>query len=281
MIVIADSGSTKTQWVVLEGGKVTADLTTVGFNPYYYKTEELTKTLFDELSGHINGTAVEKVFFYGSGCSDVKNCRLVSDSLSRFFVHAEIHTHHDLTGTALALFQNKPGIACILGTGSNSCMWNGTKITRQVPSLGYLLADEGSGTYLGKLILQKILYGEADNQLTKKFYQTYNLDFESTLHRIYGKPDPNKFFASLSKFVNAHLQLDDCRQAVKQSFHDFIEKQISKYPDFNSQEVSFTGSVAFVYQDLLLEVLHEHSIRPGIIMKTPMEGLVAYHTQHL
>ena len=277
MKVIADSGSTKTQWVVLDDGRVITDLTTRGFNPFYYKADELEKALFEELQGNINGEEIEEVYFYGAGCSNESNCLLVTNSLQPFFKKAKISTEHDLTGAAAALLQNKAGIACILGTGSNSCMWDGKKITAHLPSLGWLLADEGSGTYLGKLLLQTILSGDAEPELTEKFYKAFNLDFESTLHKLYGEPAPNRFFASLSRFVAENIEFASCREAVKKSFSDFIEKQVSKYPDYQNQVVSFTGSVAFVYQDILKEVLRENNIRLGIILKNPMEGLVKYH----
>ncbi len=277
MKVIADSGSTKTQWVVLDNGKVITDLTTRGFNPFYYKADELEKALFEELQGNINGEEIEEVYFYGAGCSNESNCLLVKNSLLPFFNKAKISTEHDLTGAAAALLQNEAGIACILGTGSNSCMWDGKKITTHLPSLGWLLADEGSGTYLGKLLLQAILSGDAEPELTEKFYKTFELDFESTLHKLYGEPNPNKFFASLSRFVSENIGFASCRKAVKKSFSDFIEKQVSKYPGYQNQVVSFTGSVAFVYQDILKEVLKENKIQLGVILKNPMEGLVKYH----
>jgi len=278
MIVIADSGSTKTQWVVVDNGKVLTDLTTRGFNPFYYKADELEKALFEELHNHINGSDIEKVFFYGAGCSNEANCSLVKHSLQLFFKRADIFTGHDLTGAAAALLQNNKGIACILGTGSNSCMWDGNKVTAHLPSLGWLLADEGSGTYLGKLLLQKILSDEAEPELTERFYQTFDLDFESTLHKLYGEPNPNRFFASLSKFAAENIHFKTCKEAVKTSFSDFIEKQVAKYPDYQNQVVSFTGSVAYVYRDILKEVLMENNIRLGIILKAPMEGLIKYHT---
>ena len=279
MIVIADSGSTKTQWVVLNKGKIISDITTQGFNPYYYKPDELEKALFEELHDKIDAEIIEEVFFYGAGCSNNKNCSLVKNALQPFFTKAAIHTEHDLTAAAAALLQNEKGIACILGTGCNSCMWDGEKVTANLPSLGWILADEGSGTYLGKLLLQRMLSNDLEQELTEKFYKEYNLNFESVLHRIYGEPFPNQFFASLSKFAGENLNYPKCRQTVKDSFSDFIEKQVSKYPDYQNQTVSFTGSVAFVFQDILKEVLSEHNITLGIIMQKPMEGLIRYHTR--
>ncbi len=279
MIVIADSGSTKTQWVVLDEGNVVLDLTTKGFNPFYYSASELESALFNELHAAVNADQVDELFFYGAGCSNADNCSMVANSLKQLFKKAVIHTEHDLTGAAVALLQDTKGIACILGTGSNSCMWDGHKVTGHLPSLGWLLADEGSGTYLGKLLLQEILSGEADPELTAKFYKTYHLNFESALHKIYGEPNPNRFFASLSKFASENIEYPECRKAVKNSFCDFVEKQISKYPDYQNQVVSFTGSVAYVFQDILKEVLEEHGIKAGVILKNPMEGMVIYHSK--
>ncbi len=279
MILIADSGSTKTQWVLLDGGKVVMDVTTKGFNPYYYKQDELEKALYEELHDHVRPGTVTKIYFYGAGCSTQNNCLLVKNALQKLFVRADIFTGHDLDGAAVALLQDQEGIACILGTGSNSCMWDGVQVTEHVPSLGYLLGDEGSGTYIGKLMLQKLLYGEADEVLIEKFYKEFNLDFESALHRIYGEPNPNKFMSSLSKFVGDNIRFDDCKQVVKQAFNDFIDKQVSKYPGYQERVVSFTGSVAYFFSDILKEVLKERGITLGIIRKNPMEGLIEFHAK--
>jgi N-acetylglucosamine kinase-like BadF-type ATPase len=279
MILIADSGSTKTQWVLLDNGKKLVDITTKGFNPYYYSKTELEKALFDELHIFINPDVVEEIYFYGAGCSTVNNCLLVKNALSSLFRKARIYAGHDLEGAAVSLLQESEGIACILGTGSNSCLWNGKKVIYNVPSLGYLLGDEGSGTYIGKLILQNILYGNADKKLTEIFYNKYQLDFESTLHKIYGEPNPNKFMSSLSIFVNENINYPECRNAVHKSFSDYISTQISKYPDFNKTNVSFTGSVAYHFQDILKEVLKENNITLGIILKAPMDGLIKYHSK--
>ena len=279
MIVIADSGSTKTQWVGLDKGKVILNLTTRGFNPFYYSPDELETALFNELHTALEADKVDEVFFYGSGCSNTDNCSMVANSLKKLFTKAVIHTDHDLTGAAVALLHDKKGIACILGTGSNSCLWDGKKVTMHWPSLGWMLADEGSGTYVGKLLLQKILYGETNSELASKFYKTYDLDFESALHKIYGEPNPNRFLASLSKFASENINFPECRKTVKKSFTDFVEKQIIKYPDYQNQVVSFTGSVAYIFQDILKEVLEEHKIKLGIILKNPMEGMVVYHSK--
>jgi len=279
MIIIADSGSTKTQWVLFDKNKVVLDLTTKGFNPYYYEADELKVSLFEELHGNVEAEGVSEVFFYGAGCSNEKNCFLVKNSLQLFFTKAIIHTEHDLTAAAAALLQDKKGIACILGTGCNSCMWDGKKVIDNLPSLGWMLADEGSGTYLGKLLLQRILSDEVEPELQENFYNTYHLNFESTLHKIYGEPNPNQFFASLSKFAADNLDFPKCRETVKDSFHDFIKKQVTKYPDFQNQTISFTGTVSFVFQNILKEVLDEHDIHLGIITKNPMEGLIKYHSR--
>ncbi len=278
MILIADSGSTKTQWVIIDGKDVISDITTKGFNPYYYKEKELETTLYEELHWYVKGKNIEKVYFYGAGCSTKTNCSLVKNALQSMFPDADIVTGHDLYGAALSLFGKNEGIACILGTGSNSCMWDGEKITYNVPSLGYMLGDEGSGTYIGKLMLQKILYGDAGKELIEKFYDYYDLDFEKVLHKIYGSTAPNRFMASISLFVGENIHYEDCRNVVKKAFRDFIDTQLSKYPDYKRKTVSFTGSVAYHYKDILDEVLLENGINTGKVTKTPMQGLIEYYS---
>ena len=277
MILLADSGSTKTRWVLLNNGKIMMDLTTEGFNPYYYDQKELEKILYDRLHKHLRPETVLKIYFYGAGCSTKNNCLLIKNALKKLFANAGIFTGHDLEGAAVSLLQDKKGIACILGTGSNSCMWDGEKIIFNVPSLGFMLGDEGSGTYIGKLLLQKLLSGDADKELTEKFFKEYDLDFESALHKIYGEPNPNRFMSSLSKFTGDNIHYDDCRLVVTTAFNDFINKHISKYPDYKNQQVSFTGSVAYYFSDILKEVLQKHGILLGVISKNPMDGIVEYH----
>ena len=181
MILVVDSGSTSTEWVFALKNKEITRHKGPGFNPYYYSGDDYLGNMKNHLQGKINFEEVSDIFFYGSGCSTVTNCDIVNASLKTAFANANIQLQHDLFGAAVALFGKEKGIACILGTGSNSCLWNGSEILENVPSLGYLLADEGSGTHIGSLILTDILLGESPLDVAELFYSYYKIDFGGVL----------------------------------------------------------------------------------------------------
>jgi N-acetylglucosamine kinase-like BadF-type ATPase len=278
MILIADSGASKTHWVVIRQGSVTEEMYTPGFNPYYYGASAFAKTLATELHGKVPAKAVREIYFYGSGVSSDTNREIVKQALSPLFPLASISVYHDLHGAAIALLGRSEGIACILGTGSNSCHWDGRQIVDNVPSVGYLLGDEGSGTYMGKMLVRDVLIGEAEPAARKLFYDGNHVDFAGVLDRIYKEPEPNKFFAAQSKLIRDNMHIPYCRNIVRQAFQDFVQLQLSKYAGYNRLPVSFTGSVASNFQEVLMDVLKEWDVTLGKIMKEPMEGMIAYHT---
>ena len=280
MFLIADSGSTKTEWALIEKGNVIQKILTKGFNPYYYEKDDFISDLKTSLQGKFPFDKIEKIFFYGAGCSSENNCALVKASLNNVFSNALITVEHDLFAAGLALLGNGNGIACILGTGSNSCLWQNKKIIDNIPSLGYMLGDEGSGTHIGKLLLKGILLGEADKKLIDTFYNSFNLDFNKSLDKVYKEPNPNLFYSSISPFANKHIDNSFCTFIVKQSFTKFIERYISKYNNYKSLPVSFVGSVAFHFQDILKIILQENNIILGRILRDPMEGLVEYYLRN-
>lgn len=277
MILIVDSGSTTTEWVFVVEKEVIKRHLGPGFNPYYFKDENYLVKLEEEISNDVHFADVETIYFYGSGCSSETNCALVKSSLWESFPNANIHLHHDLFGAAVALCGNNAGIACILGTGSNSCLWNGKEILENEPSLGYLLGDEGSGTYLGKILISEILTGAAPKDISKLFYEEYNLDFASTLDKIYKEPNPNKFLSGISKFASKHISKPWIQEKVKSNFNHFIDKQVSKYTDFKKYEISSVGSVGFGFQNILIDVLKSRDLKPGKFIKSPIDELMKFH----
>jgi len=278
MILIADSGSTKTSWILTDGEKIIKNITTVGYNPYYYKGDSLLDIMKVELLPLIDGDSIEKVFFYGSGCSSDINCTMVKSGLWQLFPNALVEVNHDLFGAAVALLKKSEGIACILGTGSNSCYWDGKKIIQNVPSVGYLLGDEGSGTYIGMKLLKGILEDRAPSDIIKIFYNKYNISFEGVLNEIYNKPKPNVFISAISIFAQENIDNYWVRNVIKQSFIDFIENQIMQYSNFQNLQVSFLGSIAYYFRDILIETCNENDINVDIIIKDPIESLFLYHT---
>ena len=206
---------------------------------------------------------------------------MVKSALWQLFPNSSVEINHDLTGAAVALLKNKEGIACILGTGSNSCFWDGKKVVGNVPSVGYLLGDEGSGTYIGMKILKGILEGKAPQVITNNFYNNYKLDFEKVLTNIYSTSEPNRFFAGISKFAHEHMDNPWVFNTVKQAFNDFIKNQIKMYPNYQDYEICFTGSIAYYFKDVLLEACKENELKTGLIIRNPIEGLYTYHSQQI
>jgi len=278
MKLIVDSGSTSTDWIFIKEGAVIKEFKGPGFNPYYFNDENYLIKLEEAVSDEIQFPEIGNIYFYGSGCSTQTNCALVKSTLWESFPNANIQLHHDLFGAAVALLGNNKGIACILGTGSNSCLWDGADIIENVPSIGYLLGDEGSGTYLGKLIVTEILLENAPTEISKKFYTAYQLDFPTVLDRIYKQEDPNKFLSEISKFASANLSDNWIKEMIKLNFNRFIDKQVSHYTNFGNQEISFVGSVAFGFQNLLREVLGSRNLKVGKIIKSPVGELVKFHS---
>lgn len=280
MILIADSGATKTHWVLINGQSVIEEIYTPGFNPYYYNTDDFEKSLQNDLAIKVPKGKLSHVYFYGSGISSDANEKIVKTAIHNVFPDTLIETYHDLHGAAIALLGNKSGIACILGTGSNSCLWDGQNVVANVPSLGYFLGDEGSGTYIGKLFVRDVLIGDADKEMTEIFYKENNLDFSATLDKIYKEPNPNQFLAKQTKLLRQHTDNDYCVGVINRAFDDFVKVQLFKYPGYDSLPVCFIGSIAANFIDILEEVLQKHGIKLGRVMKEPMEGMLEYHLQH-
>ncbi len=275
--LIVDGGATKTEWVLLRNGKISKRFISQGFNPYYTDKNKLSILFNKIVPKSIDNNTIDYIWFYGTGCSNKENCKSVSTMFENYFSNAKVFVHHDLYGTALALFQDKSGIACILGTGSNSCIWDGKKIVKNIPSLGYLLADEGSGTYLGKLLLKEILTDKTDIKLKQLLFEYTGLDFNGILNKVYHKPDANRWIASLAKFAKVYINHPDINSIVRKNFQDFFIGQIVRYDGFEKLPVGFTGSIAFYFQDTLKKVSAMYNIKITGIMKEPMQGLVNYH----
>ncbi|MDP3462431.1 MAG: ATPase [Bacteroidales bacterium] len=277
MRLIADSGSTKTSWMLTLNGVLLQQFHTKGFNPYYYSQDDISEILERDLPHDLPTESIKEVIYYGSGCSTEKNCHVVSVAIQRFFSEANMLIHHDLIGAAHALLGHRGGIACILGTGSNSCLYDGEKIVSNVPSLGYLLGDEGSGLQIGKKLLTDILYKKAPEHIQNDFNNTYHLSLSDILSNLYQKDKPGRFLSSFAPFVGERIGHPYCHDLVASCFDDFIRVQLSQYDGYRQLPVSFVGSVAWHFKDILTERLLNAGINPGIIMQSPAEGLLKFY----
>lgn len=279
MILIADSGSTKTDWVLLENTN-SSFIFTKGINAYYMTSEHIGEMLQAELLPQVSANKVNAVFFYGSGCSTEAKCAKIGSILKSLFPNAQVEVNHDMFAAARALCDNKPGIACILGTGSNSCVYDGHSITRQMVSLGYFFGDEGSGTHLGKLLITDYLKDEMPDDIAEKLTDQHNLSLEYILDCIYNSNAPNKFLASFAPFIQENYRHPYIKQLVTNSFDDFFKVGIMRFTGYQQMEVNFAGSIAFHFKDILLEVGKKHNLKINRIQKSVIEGLRDYHSGH-
>ena len=277
MILIADSGATKSDWILLNGNEEQLRFQLVGLNPFYVDTIEIETILSKELTPFIENHKIEQLFFYGAGCSSVFKCMTVEDALSKLFENAEIVVESDLLGAGRALFNNKEGIACILGTGSNSCLFDGKKIVENITSLGYFFGDEGSGAHMGKIFLKDYLLGNLPKDIHNAFMETYNYNRDNILDAIYNLPFPNRYLASFCEFYTEHLSNKYVFDLVSNSFREFFENQIMQYSKYKKVQVSFVGSVAFFFESLLRQIADEFEIKIDKVLRSPINALADYH----
>jgi glucosamine kinase len=279
MILLADSGSTKTHWALVDSGMLKKSIETPGLNPYFVNPETIRLVLQSDLVPNVITKFVKEIHFYGAGCSTENNNDMLRGNLRQFFADAEIHVYHDILGAARALHGDSEGIACILGTGCNACYYDGRHIFTVVPSLGYLFGDEGAGSNLGKIFMEKYLKNKLPRELHDEFDHTYHLTLEAILNALYNRPSPNRFLASFSEFLAPRQSHPFVHDLVKSSFQAFVEEQIMKYQGYDKLNVSFAGSVAWFFREILLEVTRENHLHVGMILQSPLEGLVKYHAK--
>jgi N-acetylglucosamine kinase-like BadF-type ATPase len=274
--LIADSGSTKTEWCLI-AGKSTKTFYTQGLSPYFLSGEQIEYVIEQELKDKLKKADPEEVHFYGTGCSNAENVKLVKKAIEKVFANAKVFVDHDLMGAAKALCGNEKGIACILGTGSNSCYYNGKKIVKNSPGLGYVLGDEGSGAYLGRKVVQYYLYNTFDADLMDRFNAKYNTNSAEILTAVYKQPLPNRYLASYAIFLaenRGHYMIENI---IEDGFNDFFFNHIYKYRESWTLPVHFTGSVAYGFRDVLKDMCNSYELQLGKVIKKPMDGLVKFH----
>lgn len=277
MKLIAESGSTKTDWRLINHKNEISDFETIGLNPYFVSSRDIKEELEKNLLPFLNPIDVEEVYFYGSGCGNLQKKDIIREPLEQFFRLAKIEVEHDLLGSARALCGREKGIACILGTGSNSCLFDGEKIIENVPSVGYFFGDEGSGSFLGKKFISAYLKGELPNDLKEKFENKFSYSFDFILDAVYKNKFPNRFLASFAPFLLSNISLTYVHNLVFESFDLFFYYQVSKYSDFKKHKVGFSGSIAFYFNDILVEVAQKWGVVVDKIVNKPIEGLTKFH----
>lgn len=281
MILIADSGSTKTDWRLIVNKSVNSQYKTLGLNPYLVDETVVETKLKEELQLSVDNNSIEQIYFYGSGCSNTEKSLIIKRSLLKLFPKADIIIEHDLLAAARALCHNNDGIVSILGTGSNSCYFNGKAILKNVSSLGYILGDEGSGSYMGKKLLQYYLNEELPSELNDKFFAHYKIGKDEILDAIYKKPFPNKYMAGFTHFLFRNLDHPFVVQLVSESINDFFVKHICKYDNHKHVPFHSTGSIGFYFNTILRNVAQSHHVQVGNIVESPIAALTNYHLEQL
>jgi len=276
MILIADSGSTKTDWrLVGENGEI-SQFETIGFNPYFITSASVLNELTSSKLTSINKD-VKQVFFYGAGCSTEENRKVIFNPLNTFFSNARVEVEHDLLAAARATCGKEKGMVGILGTGSNSCLYNGNNIAENVAALGYLLGDNGSGADIGKTFIKAFLGKELPVEVEDEFNCQYKLSTSDVLDAVYKQALPNRFLAGFSLFIYQHLNNPDIQKMVEHRFELFFEKNICKYSDYQNNTLNLVGSIAFIYQETFKKVAQKYNVKIGKVIKQPIEELVKYH----
>ncbi len=282
MILIADSGSTKCDWIVVgPNNKVIARPFTMGFNPYFHSEAVIATAIKQNAELSELAPSVEKIFYYGAGCSSPDLNKIVTRALRLIFKNAEILVDHDLLGAAYATYNGSPGISCILGTGSNSCFFDGERVREEVPALGYILGDEGSGSYFGKQLLAKFLYKQLPDHIANAFKVQYDLTMREVVDNVYSKANANVYLASFVRFISDYKTEEPFKTILRDGMKLFFANHVMCYPEYKDVPVHFVGSVAFYYQDAIKEAADELGITVGNIVRKPIDRLVEYHIEHL
>lgn len=276
MILIADSGSTKTDWCLVDNGVLVKQIFTKGTNPFFQTEDEISAEVSENLLPYLDTAKVDAVWFYGAGCAFPEKNEIVRAAIARH-LDVPIEVGSDLLGAARGLCGRQPGIACILGTGSNSCFYDGKEIVSNVSPLGFILGDEGSGAVLGKMLVGDVLKNQLPAALKEEFLSRYELTPAIILERVYKKPFPNRFLASLSPFLVEHLDVPEIHTLVLNGFKAFFDRNVKQY-DYKQYPVHLIGSLAYYYRPVLQEAAEQTGVRLGTIKQSPMEGLISYHS---
>ncbi|MDB5269739.1 MAG: N-acetylglucosamine kinase [Hymenobacter sp.] len=280
MILIADGGSTKCSWCQLDDAHNRVYFNTEGYNPDFMDTAAIVASLNQNLPSTLPREEVTDVHFYGAGVSSAQKAEVIAAALRQVFPKAKAHVTEDLLAAARALLGHKPGFAAILGTGTNSCLYDGEKIIYNVDSLGYFLGDEGSGSYFGKRLLRDYLRGLLPDGLQEVFKETYSLGSRNDiLDRLYNQPLPNRYLANFAKFAYDHNNVSYCREIVLEGFETFFQNLVLHYPRFQEYTFNCVGSVGYNFRDVLTQVAKNHGMEVGKIIRSPIDDLVAFHDE--
>ncbi|HRG59357.1 MAG TPA: ATPase [Bacteroidia bacterium] len=281
MILIADSGSTKCDWMLLKENNFTQLFSTMGFNPFFHNESVISNGIKENVELAQNANNVTHIYLYSSGCSSAELKMVVEKGLKQVFTKANIFVDHDLVGAAYATYSGVPGITCILGTGSNSCYFDGKNLSEEVPSLGYILGDEGSGSYFGKKLLIDYLYKKLPIEMNEYLMQDLKLTKKEIFENVYMKPHANVYLASFMKIFGIFKNSEYVKLTVSAGLRHFLENHVCCFGDHKKVPVHFIGSIAYHFEDLLKLEAKKLDIEVGNIIQKPIDGLVDYHLKYV
>jgi len=278
MFLIAESGSTKTEWILAGKDSGIKSFSTIGLNPFYTDRARFIDTITEKIVPQLDTGKVENIYFYGAGCSTKTNVDLIKKCLSQYFKDAGIFIHTDLLAAARALLYDRSGFVAILGTGTNTGIYNGQKIKESIDSLGYIMGDEGSGSYIGKKILGEYMRGYMPGDLKKDFNNEYTISRDEVFDNLNNKPLPNRYLGNFCRFAGKNIGHEYIRDIVREAFNDFFMNIVVHYPSFKKYELNISGSVGFVFRDILKETSAAFEMNTARIIRSPVKDLVKYHT---
>lgn len=278
MKLIAESGSTRTEWALVEGEHLIHRAFTEGINPYFQTRREISRSIRLGLPEAFFKKKIEQVYFYGAGCASVEKKRTIEASLVAQF-RTPTRVESDLLAAARSLFKHEAGIACILGTGSNSCFYDGEVIIKNIRPAGYILGDEGSGAALGKVFLSDVLKRLAPQHLMDDFYAKFGITADGIMDAIYNRPFPNRFLAVVACFLADYLENEYVYNLLVQNLKSFFSRSICQY-DYKNYNIRFVGSVAHGYAEILKKIALEFGVKSDVIEESPMNGLIEYHAMN-
>ena len=279
MLLLADSGSTKVDWCYIDAQGNQTRFQSVGMNPYNITNENLNKEIKESVFPNLPNNHVKEMYFYGSGCSTPQKKKEMTEVFAQYLPDTVIHIEDDLLGAARATCGHKSGVAAILGTGSNSCLYDGEKITENLPSLGYVLCDEGAGTNIGKLVLRNYLRGQFPKHLHDEFKAENPGEEADFLNRLYQGEVPNYYLASFAKFAISRQKDPYCYALIEEAFDNFFKMQVTQYTDYNKEPINVVGSVGYHAQEVFKDVAKKYNMPVNKVIKAPLEALIEYHLQ--
>ena len=276
MILIADSGSSKTDWRLIDNSTI-SQFSGIGLNPDFVDKISVAKEL-NNIFSTLNIEGVTEIHFYGSGCSSASRSNVISEGIKDVFPRSVIHIYHDLLGAARAACGRNRGVAGILGTGSNCCLYDGEQVIQGFRSGGFILSDEGGGVDIGKRILKAFIEGRMDEDLENRFLKRYKTTVDEVLEGLYRKPFPNKYIANFSRFAYHNRENPFISELLQHSFRAYFQNMVSRYDEYETVPLHLVGSIAFYYQEVLRKIAMEFNVQIGNVLEKPISGLTLYHT---